>query len=571
MKILILSLLRIGDVIMAAPALRGLRDRYPDARIHLLINSQFVGIGSLLPYIDRIIPFEREKMQRGLGDANIPVFESYERLESLVDTLNAEKFDWAINLTHNRLSARLMSLIDAKIKTGLCFDAQGRVSFGSNWFYYLNQQVDADGHEVFHFSDVFRFALDLDWERDGAVNAVLVESERGRAEADEVLKDLNSRNVIAVQPLTSDEKKNWGVRNFSAVIELLANRYPQTTFVVVGAPFEREKLQPFVEELEAKKINARLAILSLEGAFSLLKSSRMLLTGDTSIKHLACAAGTRVLEVCVGSSDPFRTGSYRHGSVIIRSREACAPCPHSSVCHRESHACAERIPAEAVALIAGEVYEGRMFQLRAIAEEYVEQIEVLRVEARVSGYWAAYSVLEPLTEEAVARWIDLTCRKLWFTGGIEIKTDGVSRLGTETLRLFRLLKTIHPRASEIEWRHLFSDMERQLQVVVGRINSFKVGLEYLKGCYEDPRRMREFVRGLISLRERIRHSPILRSFKEGLDSVIEDDVSPPFTRFRRIINLVTEMERRTQIHLRLLRGLSGQFSTSEGKRGMEKS
>lgn len=571
MKILVLSLLRIGDVIMAAPALRGLRERYPDAQIHLLINSQFVGIGSLLPYIDRIVPFEREKLQRGLGDVNVPLFESYERLEILLDSLNAEKYDWTINLTHNRLSARLMSLIDAKIKTGLCFDAQGRVNFGSNWFYYLNQQVDSEGTEVFHFSDVFRFALDLDWDRDGATNDVLIESARGRAEADEVLRELNSQSIIAVQPLTSDEKKNWGIHNFSSVIELLAKRYPQTTFVVIGAPYERERLQPFVDELELKKIKARLAILSLEGAFSLLKSSRMLLTGDTSIKHLACAAGTRVLEICVGSSDPYRTGAYRHGSVIVRSREACAPCPHSIVCYRETHACAERIPAEAVALIAGEVYEGRMFQLRAIAEEYVEQIEILRVEARVSGYWAAYSVLEPLTEESVARWIELTCRKLWFTGGIEIKADGVSRIGTETLRLFRLLKTIHPKTSVIEWRHLFSDMERHLQIVEGRINSFKVGLEYLKGCYEDPRRMREFVRGLISLRERIRHSPILRSFKEGLDSVIEDDVSPAFTRFRRIINLIMEIDRRSQIHLRLLRGLSGQFSISEGKRGMEKS
>lgn len=570
MKILVLSLLRIGDVIMAAPVLRGLRDKYPEAQIHLVVNSQFTGIGALLPYVDRVIPFERELLQKGLGDANIPIFESYKRLELLLESLNAEQFDCAINLTHNRLSAWMMSLIDARIKTGLCFDPQGRVSFGSNWFRYLNHQVDAEGSEVFHFSDVFRFALELDWESESATESTLIETSNGRAEADQVLQALNSQNIIAVQPLTSDVKKNWGVHNFSSTIEFISKRYPQAEFVILGAPFERETLQPFVDELHAKKINAHLAILSLEGAFSLLKSSKLLLTGDTSIKHLACAAGTRVVEICVGSSDPFRTGAYRHGSVIIRSRETCSPCPHSKACYRERHACAERIPAEAVALISGEAFEGRLFQLRAVAEEFAEEIEVLRVEARVSGYWAAYSVLEPLTEESLSRWIDLTCRKLWLTGG-DGRGEGVPRLGTEILRLSRLLRTIHPGTSSIEWRHLFADMERQIQVVEGRINGFKVGLEYLKGCYEDPRKMREFVRGLISLRERIRHSPLLKSFRVGLDNVIEDDVSPAFTRFRRIMDLVLEIERRTAIYLRLLRGLTGQFSSPQGKRGMEKS
>jgi len=169
----------------------------------------------------------------------------------------------------------------------------------------------------------------------------------------------------------------------------------------------------------------------------------------------------------------------------------------------------------------------------------------------------------------LARWLDLTCRKLWFMG-MGSQTGGMVPLGTEVVRLSRLLRVIHPWVSAIEWRHFFADMERDLRSAEARINGFKVGLEYLKGCYEDPRRMREFVRGLIAFRDRIRHVPLMRSFKDGLDSVIEDDVSPAFTRFRRIMSLVAEIERRTEIYLRLLRGLAGQFPVPHGKKRMEK-
>jgi hypothetical protein len=165
-------------------------------------------------------------------------------------------------------------------------------------------------------------------------------------------------------------------------------------------------------------------------------------------------------------------------------------------------------------------------------------------------------VLEPFAEETISRWIDLSCRKLWLAGAGHRQASHEIQFGTETLRLARLLKSVHPEVSQIEWRHLLADFERQAQTVEGRINGFKVGLQYLKGGYEDSRKMREFVRGLISFRERIRHFPLLKSFKIALDQVIDDDVSPAFTRFRRMNDLVVEIERRTDIYLRLIRGLA---------------
>ena len=39
MKILVLSLLRIGDIVLASSILRGLRTKYPEASIEVVMNS----------------------------------------------------------------------------------------------------------------------------------------------------------------------------------------------------------------------------------------------------------------------------------------------------------------------------------------------------------------------------------------------------------------------------------------------------------------------------------------------------------------------------------------------------
>lgn len=559
MKILVMSLLRIGDVAMAAPVLRDLRIKFgPDAQIDLLINSQASAIAPMIASVDRILIFERETLQKGLGRIDVPFFDSYERLNAFVDRMNSESYDLTINLTHSRLSGWLMNVVDAKEKQGLVFDANGRASFGSNWFRYLNTQVDADGSEVFHFSDVFRFALRVEGVQSNL--PALQETIEGRAEADAFAGDwCDASNLVCVQALTSDTKKEWGVEKFQKTLASFSVRAPGAKIAILGAPNERERLQSLVDSLVESGVSARLAIVGFEGAFSLVKRARLVISLDTSIKHLAANAGSPVLEISLGSSDPYRTGAYADGSVIVKSRELCAPCVHSKPCHREKKFCALGIPTDAVAMIAGEMYEGRGFQIRAIAEEYRLEMDVLCVDTKNTGAFAAAMVLEPFSEQSIGRWIDLACRRIWLSN---MSGSGLDGMGTEALRLGEFLRAIHPSVSDFEWRFLLSDFEKQATSIEGRLNGFKTEIRALHGSYEDPRRMRDYVRALIGFREKMRNSALLGSFRSVLDQVIEDDISPPFTRFKRIVDTIGEIDRRTTIHLRLIRSLQSHIEES---------
>ncbi|RYZ65216.1 MAG: hypothetical protein EOP05_20915, partial [Proteobacteria bacterium] len=342
MKILVLSLLRIGDIAMSAG-------------VDLMLNSQCAQIAPLLPSVDRFLYFDRQGLQKGLGDPTVPFFESYEKLNELLEVVGQETYDLSINLTQNRLSGWLMGLIDSKQRVGLSLDASGAATFNSNWFRYLNTQIDLDSSEVFHFNDIFRFALGL--ENVKSVRPILQETEAGAKEADALSRGL--KQIVCVQALTSDIKKDYPLPTFTAALATFAVRHPEATLMIMAAPFEQTRLQPVVDALTNAGHKAVLAVTSFEGAYSLVKKAKLTITLDTSIKHLAAAAGGRILEICLGSSDPFRTGADRSGTVIVTSKEACAPCTHSKACHRESQFCATRIPADAIALLASEIYSGR--------------------------------------------------------------------------------------------------------------------------------------------------------------------------------------------------------------------
>ena len=359
-KILVISLLRLGDIVLTAPVLRGLKARDPDTEVHLLINSGFAAVTALMPYIDKFILFEREDLQAGLGRGDWPLFEPFDNLEALITRLNGEGYDSVVNLTQNRLSGFLTSLIHAPEKRGLTISHDGIADFGSRWFRYLNEITAEDGRHAlsndaaspYHLVDIFRFALGVEIVPDAEA---LVESEKGRAEAHALLRQLGSDSseespYILVQPFTSDPKKDWGVDRFERLVALVSDAYPDLLVVILCAPNEAPRLDKIRRKLcdvDGRRVG--LAVCGLEGAYSLLRKARLLVTGDTSIKHMAAAASLKIIEICLGGSDSRRTGAYLHGSVVVRSKEPCAPCVHSRPCHRERHACAEGVTPEIVA------------------------------------------------------------------------------------------------------------------------------------------------------------------------------------------------------------------------------
>lgn len=331
MTVLAISLLRLGDLILQRPLLEGLRKKHPQAQIHLLLNKQFLGAEFLfLGLVDRFIYFDRETLQKSCGEKEFSIFWGYQQLKALVQDLNKNQYDTVYNLTHNRMTAYLAGLISAKKYFGI-YSRNGEF-FGlqNPWIRFFNSYFGKPEATGFHYTELLALSLEIPLAQSSFLPKPFNETKNSKLE----------NACILIQPLTSDAKKNWSLKKSQQLAERLAAKTPYPVYVL-GAPFEKEILQ--------KEISAEfLKICSLEEAANLLKSSIALITGDTSIKHLAAIYEVPILELALGSSQPLQIGAYANHSMILQSRVACGPCPHSKPCSEIRHKCSDEMSVSAV-------------------------------------------------------------------------------------------------------------------------------------------------------------------------------------------------------------------------------
>jgi hypothetical protein len=427
----------------------------------------------------------------------------------------------------------------------------GSLDFGSPWFKYLNDFVATGRKEIFHYIDIFYYGS-------GADNPVrgitLVESEEGREEAEEFVGP--DERFILVQPLTSEAKKNWSLEGFETALSLNQSLTQNLTTVIIGAPSERETLEPFVRRCQEQGLRAKLAICTLPGAFSLLKRCELLITGDTSIKHLACAAKTKIIELSLGPSFYQKTGAYLAGSIIIQSRYHCTPCPHRTPCPYPTNLCAKSIPAEAVGLVASKVLNGQRGDLRILAHEYSQEINILQTEVSANGDWLAYSLSESFDEASIAYWLDRASWKMLLNK--EYKRH-VAAYGSESLDIGRLLKKIFPEQSGGEWKGRLSHLEDNFDRFERRLEGFLDEMRRVLRSLDDPGRLENFTEQLVLFGQRLKKSPYFSSYVAVLEQALEGDGTSEFGRVRRLRESLSEMHTRAGIQLKLLRSLQNQL------------
>lgn len=326
MKILVVSLLRLGDLIQQEILIAGLREKHPHADIHLLVNGQFTQVEKIFAgKINKFFYFDREGLQRGLGEAQFNILWSFDQLQNLINQINQENYDQILNFTHTKLSAYLIGAFKAKEKKGL-YQEEGRFrGLDSPWLRYFNERFSGNSPCLFNYVELLGKSFQIPLKE---------------MAGDEDRKNRREK-VILFQCLTSDTKKNWGLDRFLALKSEIETNLADYKVKILGAPFEKETL--------LKKFKSEdLIICDMQEARAHLKSASLLVTGDTSIKHLAAQLGTPLVEIAIGSSDIRKTGAYSRNAVQLTSQVACAPCTHSAACPQKSHLCAEDVRVDQV-------------------------------------------------------------------------------------------------------------------------------------------------------------------------------------------------------------------------------
>jgi heptosyltransferase-2 len=323
----------VGDSVLAVPAMKAVRARFPDAEITLMVRPWVAGIFAAAPFIDRLWS---EPKPSGPGD-----------WIRLAGGIRKRQFDLALLFPNSFESAAMVFLGRIPQRVGYATD-------GRSWL--LTQALKPareKRHQVHYYLDLAG-ALSAD------VNRPSIEIEASAEEKAQAAKLLVSegipagRRYLVLSPgATYGSAKRWGEDGFARAADALGSEF-DLDVVIVGSETERS-----IAETVQKHVRCRVAVLngktSLETLIGVLSGARLMLTNDSGPMHIAAALGIPTVAI-FGATDDAVTGPYGGRTRVVKEPVECSPCM-LRVCPID-HRCMTRVSSEAVCRAAREVLHG---------------------------------------------------------------------------------------------------------------------------------------------------------------------------------------------------------------------
>lgn len=341
-NILVIKLRHIGDVLLATPVLRALRDAYPDARVTMLVNR---GTEPVLAHNQDIT--EVLCVEKGSWEAQV----------KFVRGLRRRAFDCVIDLTDGDRSAAISLATGAPVRVG--FNAEHR------WRGLLYSAVakprSTDQHRVDYDLCALR-NLGLDPKPGTPVLHISQAEEQAVETWLQEAGLLSSRErLLLLQPGARYPMKVWPPERFAELADRLADRFV-CRILLGGDQRERE-----IAEQIAR--NTRCAPKVVAGKFSLLqfaslvKRCALFVGNDGGAMHIAAAMGTPVLAL-FGPTYPRRWGPRGGPAQVIYKGLDCRACYHPS-CLRGDDSCMRQISVDEVFGAAGRMLERALARAKA--------------------------------------------------------------------------------------------------------------------------------------------------------------------------------------------------------------
>jgi lipopolysaccharide heptosyltransferase II len=291
-KILIIRPGGIGDAVLLIPAINALNKELPDTEIDILSERRNAGIFSLLKNVHRIY----------LYDAVRDLFHALRnRYDAVIDTEQ-----W------HRLSALVTYLTGAPVRIG--FDTNERAKLFTHSISYSH-----DDYEVRSFLNLIKPIIQHHPEFDADSSFLDIASESAFRLLN--VSDNAKERIVSIFPGASVAERRWGGEKFGKTAKALSAKGYKV--VILGASSEHADAD--IIKQHAAHCMDLTGKTDLKDVAAILKASRLLLTADSGIMHIAYAVGTPTVAL-FGSGIEKKWAPQGKGNVIINKHLPCSPC-----------------------------------------------------------------------------------------------------------------------------------------------------------------------------------------------------------------------------------------------------
>ena len=329
-KILVRATNWLGDAVMSLPALRALRQRFPDAEIAILAKPWVADLYGREPFCDRMIPYTPKTLAEKWAAGR---------------ALASEQFDCAI-LLQNAFEAAAVAFA-ARIPERIGYARDGRGLLLTRAI-PVPRKGEIPPHERFYYLELLHRAGILDAlpgndriTLDGAPAARLAGLARFHALS-------MGHTVVGMSPGAAyGTAKRWLPERFAEAANRVARQIGGAV-AIFGSASERELCGQIASAIGVPVHNFA-GETTLAEYIDLAAACRVYLTNDSGGMHVASALGVPTVAI-FGATNDIGTGPTGPLARVVREPVECSPC-----LKREcpiDHRCMTRISSDRVAQVA---------------------------------------------------------------------------------------------------------------------------------------------------------------------------------------------------------------------------
>jgi heptosyltransferase II len=339
-RILIARTDRLGDVILSTPAVRALRQKFPQSYMAMMVSAYAKDVVEGNPDLDAVIVFDKEGKDRGLAATFKFVWE-----------LRKNKFDLAVVL-HPTVRVHLLMFL-SRIPWRLGYDRKFKFLLTDS---IPHTKQSGEKHESEYALDMARY-LGADTRNTSLFVPVKQEAENW---ADVLFMEegiSREDKLLVIHPAASCISKIWPAENFAQVADRLSQKHGFKVCIIAG-PKDISKAEQVVRKMQVPALNLA-GKTTVSQLASLIRRAQLFVSTDSGPVHIASAFSVPQVTIFGRSQaglSPVRWGAKGQQIRILHKSVGCTACLAHD-CLRE-FACIKSITVEDVLEAAEDLISG---------------------------------------------------------------------------------------------------------------------------------------------------------------------------------------------------------------------
>ncbi len=281
LKIIVVNTKYLGDLIVSTPAIRFLKEEYPDSELYLIARKEYKEAFDDFPYIDRVIPFDAGlKHKKGLRELKKGI--------DFIRKLRKEKPDIFIMLHPGDRITLWAYFSGAPVRIA---------PKKQNLAFLINKKIDVEEDSI-SYIDYYNKIVEYGNKKVKSNKTEFFVSEEDVLWAEKFIDKNNlpdGGGFITIHPGASEKSKVWHIENYIRLIEMLLTKLNRKILILAGPQDED------YSNIISKNFNdGKLLVYkseSISKSAALIKKSELLFDNDTGTRHLGIALGTKVLSL----------------------------------------------------------------------------------------------------------------------------------------------------------------------------------------------------------------------------------------------------------------------------------